>query len=270
MGAVVAMSEVKNGIDVSFDSPPVVEVLAGVQLTGLGAEGQALLAAFWKDRLRSDFPHVEVQPPYVPTREAGALIPSFLMPERFPHSRLWVSSEDQQELLQLQPEWFACNWRRVRPNDEYDRWTNRRASFSRHFSALLAYFADAGVTVPIASHCEVTYINHFQAEHQEAKRFLAGDVFQTVPLALERMAVEASFEISSAGTRIGVLHLRFLPALAKDGRTSLYALELTARGAPLGPGINGVLAFLDAGRKAIDRTFVDVTSQSMHEVWGMR
>jgi hypothetical protein len=49
---------------VSFDAPPVVEVVVGVTFDGIGAETSALLSAFWKEYLRNEYPSLQQQPPY--------------------------------------------------------------------------------------------------------------------------------------------------------------------------------------------------------------
>ena len=46
------------------------------------------------------------------------------------------------EVVQAQPDWFACNWRRVSRGDEYDRWPSRRAAFERHFQELEEFVID--------------------------------------------------------------------------------------------------------------------------------
>ena len=46
-------------------------------------------------------------------------------------------------------------------------------------------------------------------------------------------------------------------------------MSLTARGSPDGDGINGVLAFFDRGHEAAAHALVALTTEHMHEVWGM-
>ena len=270
---------VTDGI-VTFTKPPVVEVVAGVALSGLPAEGSALLGAFWKDVLRSRMPHLTVQPPYLPLSEfptpgAGANL-IFGMEQGFPPPRLWASTAAQDELVQLQTGWFACNWRKVQPTDEYDRWSSRRAAFVEHFSAMCEYLAEAGLPTPIVTQCEVTYINHIVAgtrwsSHADAAKILRNPPpGSSVGLPLEQVMTEAQYALLDGGRPVGRLHLKFQPALARDGRSPIYVLELTARGAPLGSGLDGALAFLDLGRLAIDRAFLASTTDEMHDEWGLR
>lgn len=153
---------------VSFTSPPVVEVVAGVSFTGVNAEAGALLAAFWKENLRHDYPALQQQPPYSPPVEqfrssVEPLSLSLDFGAVFPFARLWALSQDENELLQLQPGWFACNWRKVNPDDEYDRWPRRRDAFAKTFDHLSQLLVEEGVAEPKIQQCEVSYINHITA-----------------------------------------------------------------------------------------------------------
>lgn len=57
--------------------------------------------------------------------------------------------------------------------------------------------------------------------------------------------------------------------LVQDDRP-LLLLQLTARGAPIGEGLEGAREFFDLGREWIVKGFVDVTSPEMHGKWGRR
>jgi hypothetical protein len=55
--------------------------------------------------------------------------------------------------------------------------------------------------------------------------------------------------------------------LKKDGG-EVFAMNLTARGAPEGDGIDGVMKFLDRAHRTIVLAFTDLTTEEMHRVWG--
>src|SRR6266700_1715015 len=120
----------------SYDSPPVVEVVVGVAFRSLRRLPVVDLGGFWDGKLRDHFPRVQEQTPYVPPMElsgAQSISVPNIWPLAFPHPRLWFLSNDEQELLQLQRDYLACNWRKVSPTNEYARWPNRRKAFIRWF-----------------------------------------------------------------------------------------------------------------------------------------
>lgn len=267
------MSEVQ----ISFTSPPVVEVVAGVALDGLTDAAGSLLSAFWAQHLRGRYPNLEPQAPYTPPVEQfPAQISSLNIQFGIgaPMQRLWASTADGQELLQLQPGWFACNWRKVQPSDEYDRWERRRASFEGWFSALSEFLVAEGGGEPKVTQCEVTYINHIRpvegiwSAYNEFERVFRARLSPDVSLPLEQVAAQASFVMDRDGGPHGRLHAKVFPAIDRDGITPLYVLDLTARGLPAGDGLSGALGFLDEGRTAINSAFIALTTDEMHEAWG--
>ena len=50
----------------------------------------------------------------------------------------------------------------------------------------------------------------------------------------------------------------------------MFALTLTARGAPIGDNLEGAFAFLDLGHRSIVLGFDELTTDLMHSVWGRR
>ncbi|MDX8036572.1 TIGR04255 family protein [Lentzea sp. BCCO 10_0856] len=260
---------------VTFASPPVVEVVAGVSFVSRSAEVGPLLSAFWKERLRDTFPHVQQQPPYSPRLEVeqaqlGMLDGDF--GATFPWARLWATSHNDDEVLQLQPGWFACNWRKVKPEHEYDRWLQRRASFAKWYEQLAEYLEGEGVSALSVNQCEVTYVNHIY-HHDVAKTHAKFDeIFKPVlapltGLPVGQVALQMQQPLDEGGSKL--LHTKISPAIGRDGRP-LYVLDLTVRGVPDGAGLPSILEFLDSGRTAIDKAFVAITSEMMHREWGIQ
>jgi uncharacterized protein (TIGR04255 family) len=267
-----------SDVSVSFTAPPVVEVVAGVSLDGVTSEHAPLLNAFWAERLRKRFPRLEQQPPYSPPVEifpSGGHKISFQLGVGSPPVRLWALTGDGQELLQLQPGWFACNWRKVQPHDEYDRWPQRSSSFEQWFRALSDYLISEGVGEPKITQCEVTYVNHIRAGDEWARHGQFQRVFDVrfgadLQLPLEEVTAQASFLLQAEGSEpTGRLHVKVFPAYDRDGVTPLYVLELLVRGRPASDDLNGALSFMDQGRRVIDDAFVALTTNEMHNRWGM-
>ena len=68
---------------------------------------------------------------------------------------------------------------------------------------------------------------------------------------------------------VGRLHVTAQPAIRKEDRKPMVILNLTARGKPEGEGTDGVLRFLDRGREWIVKTFKEITTSEMHQIWGL-
>jgi uncharacterized protein (TIGR04255 family) len=259
--------------------------VAGVVFDAPDAETTAILGSFWKERLSTDFPTLQQQPPYYPPierlsppKQSVDLARSF--DSAFPSARLWAMSPDGNELLQLQPGWFACNWRRVKPDSEYDKWPQRRRAFSKWFNEFVLYMEEAANKDVLIRQCEVTYVNHIDISNEEHVHSRITDIFNGIGglnaiQGLEQATFQASHLLTNevTGQPYGRLHVKITPVFGSNGQTELYAFELTARGQSPGSYSDagqGMLAFMDYGRAAIDHAFLALTSGKMHEQWGVR
>jgi len=265
-----------EGSRVSFAHPPVVEVVAGLAFVDYPPEHAVALSAFWREELRQEFPRLQFQPPYTPQEEQfeGAAGPSisFQLSSAFPSPRLWASTEDGQELVQLQTDWLALNWRKVKPDGAYDRWAARRTSLSRIYALLQEFLARESLANPVIRQCEVTYINHISLDgvpdgHAAYSSFFKGQEALTTAGDVEQLTLQASYRLGDPASPTGRLHLKVAPALNASGKP-IYVLELTARSAPLHMSISSALSFLDSGRDAINEAFVKLTTDAAHRRWG--
>jgi uncharacterized protein (TIGR04255 family) len=267
---------------VDFAAPPVTEVVAGVSFANLGSEGIALLAEYWRETARSAFPELQVQPPYVvPFEQFNGLpgvpqvgLQGIQMLAGYPAPRFWAVGADGQELLQLQPDWFACNWRRVSAHDVYDRWAGRRAEFRRWYESLSEYVRRSTGSDLDPVSCEVTYINHISASGRFENHGDFGRVFDIavhdLGLASEQVSVALRFQVpAEAGSDqvIGRLHVDISPALDQKSHP-IYVMQLTVRGVPADKTTESVRRFLDRGREVIDEAFVGLTTNDMQREWG--
>jgi uncharacterized protein (TIGR04255 family) len=262
---------------VSFAHPPVVEVVAGLVFTDYSTEFSSILSAFWKEILRDQFPVLQQQPPYTAPEEQFQDQPSinfnFQFGGGFPAPRLWASTQDGGELIQLQPDWFAHNWRKVKPDGEYDRWPTRRAALADTYEKLSAYLTDNNFTPPVIRQCEVTYINHMTLDglpggHGSVGTFIRGQEALSGTRELEQLLLQTSYRLGNSQFPTGRLHVKLNPALDASGKP-IYVFELTARSVASQYSLESALAFLDSGRDAINTAFVETTTDDAHQRWGM-
>ncbi len=263
----------------SYKNPPITEVVVGVAFRDAPSLSAAHLGELWASRWEEDFPRVEEHPPYFPPIErfdAPILSPSIALQfgETAP-TRLWFVTRDGQELIQAQRDWFACNWRKVRPGSEYDRWPARRTSFEQRFREFEGYIRERGLGKATLLQCELSYINHVPlrdglAGYGDLPRVLrltspVDSDFLPTP---EQIQIGATFTIRNEGEQpVGRLHVTAQPGTLREGGLRIFVLNLTARGAPEGDGLAGALRFLDRGRQWIVRAFTELTTQDMHATW---
>lgn len=275
---------VKQEPIVSFSDPPVVEVVASVEFSGLSDAAIFSVGTLWSEAFKEEFPNFSLQAPYdVPQERFHSPAPPSLDVQVSRHPRLprlWLSGPEGSpgELMQIQQDWFALNWRKVGPQDAYDRWPRRRASFERYWRAFEGWASSRGEKLE-PKQFEVTYINHVQpieglwATHADAaKVFSFGPPAVVDGCPLEQSAWSAEYVIRDGDSPRARTHVSVQPGFtAKQGASEpvpVLIFEVTARG--LVRRGDNVLDCLDVGRNAVVRTFVEVSSDEAKRAWGVK
>lgn len=269
---------------VTFERPPVNEVVLSVQLSGVAIDEVGVLADYWPS-IRADFPQHQKQPPLPPVVEdfspPGVQGPSVGIEffQGTPPSRYWFSSADDTRLVQVQPDRFAYNWRQISGNESYPRYRELRPEFEARYGAFLDAVA-GGVDAPVPEWCEITYINHVEAKGEVAGvhgplsrilRALNPEVTSPTLPVIEDTHVQQRFRIldETTGDPIGRFYLTAIPAFRAADAAPIYVITLIARGRPADESMEGVLAFFDRGRSLIVNGFRESTTDEMHELWGL-
>src|SRR5688572_15738988 len=246
-----------------FTSPPVGEVVLSSQFSPLSTLEAVHFGLFWNE-IRSDYALIETHPTIAPVIETFekklpprpqiqlelTAIPAV--------PRVWYVSEDKTLLVQLQQDRLVCNWRRVKDSDIYPRYEAVRERFVRAWEKFSAFVEREKLGQLTANQCEVTYINQIHSgttwtDHREVGKVLRpwSGIKSAEALAnLEGARLALSFEMKSSeaegsGKTVGRLHVDFQPAFSVSTGKAVFVLNLTARGAPLGLGLEGTLRFFD-------------------------
>ena len=279
------MADTQAGATPHFKNPPVVETVLGVQfaplknmrVTHYGLLLPHLRSVFSapKEQLGS----VSEQPPLDPVIEgfdgAPSPIPTiqWTVGAGFPFPRCWYASEDDQFLVQVQPDRFIFNWRQPDPAGEYPRYRTVLARFLKVHTTFLRFVENESLGDVRPNQCEVTYVNHIdlpdgQNMAETLDKTLMGWKLATSDgwlTGAEHGEFAASYVMRQ---KRGRLHVRAQRAVRRaDGREIIH-LSLTARGAPPTPDAEGVREWLDLGHECVVRGFASLTSPELHKKWG--
>ncbi|MCQ3807923.1 MAG: TIGR04255 family protein [Acidimicrobiaceae bacterium] len=263
----------------SFERPPVKEVVIAARFKRADRYSILTLGKIAKRMEAAGFSKIEEQPSYeAPVEEFGSTneqsrMSLQLLPGPVP-IRYWFSSDAGDELLQLQSNWFAVNWKKTAPSAEYKRWRHCWDDF-QHWLTVVSAAISAGELD--FDQVEVTYINHIDPDgvwthHGEATRVftalaLTQGEFLGVP---EQYSLNSQYLIradADEGTASGRLHVSINPGFRRPEGTPIFVMNLTARGGPTGPGIEGIQGFAEVAHEWIVRGFTDLTCDAMHDVW---
>jgi hypothetical protein len=73
---------------------------------------------------------------------------------------------------------------------------------------------------------------------------------------------------SDSGDRpLGRLYSSLESAFDQSSGEPLFQFNLTARGAPISDGIEGIMGFLDLARRWVVKSFVSFTTPEAHRSW---
>lgn len=264
----------------SFASPPVTEVVIATRFEAVAS--YSVLTAADLARVAADSGHdvIEERPGYeAPTERFGPgssrTQVSLEVLAGPPPARYWFRNASGDELLQLQPNWIAANWRKVAPTAEYGRWDSRWNAFASWASAV-----EQRLGPPLRyDQVEVTYVNHIERQgvwegHGDASAVFAFLSTSSAGAAdflprPEQTRADVQFVIPhpTDGRPIGRLHASVAPVFKLPADEPAFVLNLTARGEPLSPGLQGVRSFADIAHEWIVRGFAELTNKAMHAAW---
>jgi len=265
----------------SFERPPVIETVLGVQFDPLQEFRNAHLGAFWKFLGPAEWPKVTdaptIDPQFERFGEAAAWQPRgvHLKISQDPSARLMMHNAAGDRMIQLQNGRLHYNWL-GQIGGPYPRYTTIRPEFCRVLGRLREFLAGEGVGEPVPNQWEVTYVNHIPRGGLWNMPSDWTGVFVSLPgvagriesLRLESFGGEGHFEIEPQRGRLHIHleHGRF----GKDQQQEVLRLVLTARGPIPGDGEGDMLgAGLDLGRQVIVTTFKAITTDHAHEYWGL-
>lgn len=263
-----------------FDDPPVIETVMAVRFRELPDFTSARVGQFWERHLVQDFPISEDRPPYAaPVERFGedgaAFELQLKLTEIPPPTRAWFIGGN--EVIQLQSDWFAWNWRRTDAEPDYIRYARGRERFEQWVGELAGFIGRELQKPLLPIQCEVTYVNHVTLTGEDLSLGPLGAAIEGIrPSALSYLPVPEgaqaawSYLMPDSGRGRGRLHVSAASVADASSGGRGIRLVLTARGRPVDENIVSALAFLDQGHEWVVHGFKDVTSETMWNRWRLR
>lgn len=261
-----------------YERPPVIEVVCGIQfktMTDLTAPG---FGVFWQ-RIRSEYPNVEEQPPLGEFTErfdkdalrAESQFEFLAIP---PMPRIFFIDGSGNWVMQLQKERFLHNWRRVKDDDSYPRFAAVSERFHSAWQAFLAFCREEQLSEPQINQLELTYINHIPQGEGWDSLTDVGEVLPDLAWRPKHDFLPSPESIAWQGNfllpeRRGRLHVSVRHAVRRADERPVLLCELTARGMPPLAEPEQIQAWFALGREWIVRGFADLTGPTVQkEIWG--
>jgi uncharacterized protein (TIGR04255 family) len=253
----------------TFENPPVVEVVCGVQYGGGERWRTVHFGSFW-ERVRSVYSVIEDHMPLDRMRFGKVQSQDLklsLLPVP-PLRRVFFIQPPGNFLIQLQPNRIVHNWRKLKGTDEYPRYPLAYEKFRGAWEDLrqFARSYDLGELEPEGY--ELTYINHVNNDGARFPRDLWNflSFYQSAPVAntvKENAHVAMQFGWSLPDG-LGTLTFDLKHGVNAANENDVLVIELSAQGSA---GQTPMDAWFDVAHRAIVRTFADFTTQSAHTLW---
>jgi uncharacterized protein (TIGR04255 family) len=262
----------------SFDNPPLIETVIGVQFDQLPNLTSAHLGWYWREFLDRSWVRTFEATPIADQFEAfGEQARRFPSPSlsavltSIPSPRIQFVNEADDRVLQIQNTRFLYNWRKREAS--YPRFNDLFSQFTASLARFREFLRAASIGDITVNQWELTYINHIEKGEawktpEDWHKLLPG-LFtaprKTSGTRLERDSGEAVFEIMPERGR---LHVQASGAKSQENGNEVLALYLTARGpiVPSNPTVN-LESGLELGHRVLIETFAGIASELAQKLW---
>ncbi len=251
----------------SYDHPPVVEFVAGVEFEDLQGWCTGHFGQFWSE-IQADYPGTEDSMPLFDSNVGSGKLMGAPLPLP-PLRRVFLTSKGSNYVIQLQVDRFHLNWRRIREGDQYPRFEAVFSRFQNGWTRFIDFVGRSGLPEVIPRRYSLTYLNHVDVG--------AGDFVRVIQDALKGFkwsVVDAQFlpEPASLGLTYrfdfgdrGTLLARLSHGKRAEGG-ELAALDLTASG-PVSSN-HTLTDWFATAHEWVVRGFTDLTTDEAHKAWG--
>ena len=268
----------------NYADPPVDEVAIAVQFAPIPNFSDAVIADYFQlvrdtypnfqYQPRADFPIESLNDPLGGSPPVINIINPFTGSTGGPQTakRTWLVSNDEVRLIQLQDNWFACNWRRKL--SAYPQFETIFNEFRTRYEQFRGLLASIDTAAPQIFQVEVTYTNWItdmvitEFLKPAASARIERPSFSDPP---EQQYWAASYLVRADNVPVGRLRvngnnaMRFQPGQSPNG----VVFQLSFR-APTPPGVteDAVFSLMQLGRESIVNAFTDLTTETAHTRWG--
>lgn len=262
----------------SYENPPVVEVVCGVQFTPL----RLLIPHYGElwERFKPDYSECQETSPLTPAIERfdNKLPPTkFDVPSDF-LPRVWFSKKDGSGIVQVQRDRFLHNWKKTAA--AYPRYDEVIGLFEARYATFRAFLESRNLGPVELRQYEMTYINHMpQSEGWKGMEDFS-DVFPDYQWQPQDpwQPAQARFLPSPEGCNLRLnfrlpeqparLHVAIRNGMQIEDSRPVLLMELTVRGISDDKSVDAMRAWFDNARKWIVCAFADLTSKTMQDsVW---
>jgi len=253
-----------NGLP-SYKYPPVNEVVCGMRFRPVDKLLIPHIGLLW-DKFRADYPLLQHAVP-ISTAKGEIIVDK---ETKLPIPRVWFLNASGDQLIQFQNDRFYFNWRKRK--NEYPRYQHVISNFEIVFNTVKDLFREFELGKPEPLEYELSYINHIPIDMGWKTIVDLPNVFSDfiwtesttrfLPTP-KQISWVAEFPLLE---QKGHLLVSLKHGIKTEDETPVLVFELKAIGFDNG---NVIRNWFDLAHEWIVRGFTDLTTDKMHEIWGI-
>ena len=259
-----------------FTNPPLTEVVCGLQFAPIQGWLTSHYGLFW-NRIKAEYSSSEDQPPL-----PRIALAEFQSPPDFdlailpPLRRVFFCTEPANYVVQVQPNRFLHNWRKLEESDDYPRFPDAYSRFTKRWSDFRSFLKDSELMPPAVELYELTYVNIIAGSGaifpRDVWRFM--NFYKALPQTAsgaDPRALELTISWPLEEGRAGRLTMKLKHGVRaiepQEEAEPLMIVEFNALGSADKDGDNMGQWFKTA-HNAIVYTFAALTTPEGHRIWG--
>lgn len=277
MSPVSRSFETKKGFP-DYENPPVIEVVSGILFKPINTLLSPHIGLLW-EKYRSEYPQC---------REVAALDPAveqYDEPPRMtleigsvpPLARVWLVSEAGNAIIQVQRDRFLHNWRKVKPEDEYPRYSKVKQMFMDRLQRFQKFLDENRLGVIEPLQYEMTYINHIPKGEGWGDLSEIQNIFPDFSFRNRKarfLPTPSGINWKTTFTlpeKVGRMHVLIRQVRVRETGLPLLMMDLTVRGISANKSLEVMGEWFDLAREWIVRGFADLTGEEVQKnIWKKR
>lgn len=245
-----------------YTNPPLSEVACGVSFEPLESMRIPHIGLFWQ-AVRDEFPITQHAAPLGDFQ--GAIDMADM-----PIPRVWLISQSENSLIQIQNDRFIFNWRRVSPDDIYPRYEYVIESFRKYFELFLSFVEsnDLGEVKPTEG--ELTYINQIPQGEGWQDVGQIGNIMNDISWAGDKKFLPPPdiincLSIFTLPDGSGKMNVSIQPAKRRTDETRIFLMELSCKGLKAQHDLSQLWSWYELAHAWIVKGFEDLTQNEIQQ-----
>lgn len=242
-----------------FSDAPIIEVVCGAQFDGIVFDQQYVFEVY--EKIKKDFPVIQQNPPInsiiekIDAPNVNKALAGF-------HPRTFFINEDNNKLIQIQPDKVFFNWRKTNNEEQYPHFDSVFHEFKEIFNMLVK-----GRSIgDKLNQFELTYFDHILLDKFGKEDYNPKGILNLISLEeqIKSIDVKLSLPVIEAGGNITVV---VKSATRNSDQEKLLVLESTCRGFKKNLSID---KWFDIAHIRVLKFFQNITTEEAKKAWGMK